>query len=88
MKTDPFTWKPWCTQQMAAGRNDRLIKTEMEKRVYYLKKKKKSKKLWLTCKADTSFNEELSLINVEGLSDFSSEQYVPGHVWAGIFSLG
>lgn len=41
MKTDPFTWKPWCTQQMATGRNDRLIKTEMEKRVYYLKKKKK-----------------------------------------------
>lgn len=43
----------------------------------------------MKCGADASFSlkEELSLINVDGWRDFSSELCVPGHVWAGIFSL-
>lgn len=65
----------------------------LKAKMYIFKKKKKKiknrLKAMMKCGADASFSlkEELSLINVDGWRDFSSELCVPGHVWAGIFSL-
>lgn len=86
-QTDPFTLKPWCTQQMVTGRNDRLIKAKVEKVVFL---KKSNNKSYEGPVEQTSFtlSEELSPIHVEGSSDFSSELCVPRHVWAGIYFLG